>query len=233
MSLGNDFKKIIDKLWDIERFDMCMPDNHGGLAYVLDRTYESERYSQIYNRLLALANDDTANEFAMYVCELSIELAREDASYDKEDLKLTEGYFDVSKEMYEKGTIFIFGIVHENYYPDWFYVLFGSYIPLERMKRELAVKNALEENGYSKEQAELLYSKLLEQDDILRELYYYVKTGKMSTFSPCTAKKLSAQHLRETICKNPIEAYLYLVYLREYPEQALAEYKMKMSDKKT
>ncbi|MBQ2882315.1 MAG: hypothetical protein IJE43_00855 [Alphaproteobacteria bacterium] len=233
MSLGVDFKNLIDKLWNIERFNMWLPDEHGAIAYVLDRTYDTDKYSYIYDNLVKLAKDDTANDFAMYVCELTLELARSDSSYKPKDIEKMEQYYQVCRSKFDSGTLFTFSLVIDAYFPNWFFELFGSYIPLEKTKRELAIKSALEKEGYSKEQIELVYAKLIKQYDIIGELYYYVKTGKMKTFSPCTAKKISAKHLCETICKNPIEAYLFLVYLRECPEQALSEYKERISDVKS
>ena len=76
MSLGSNFLTLIDKLWDVDRFDMWLSNMHGIIAYVLDRLWGTEQYQQAYDRLMSLSNNDTANEFAMYVCDLLLQCAK-------------------------------------------------------------------------------------------------------------------------------------------------------------
>ena len=229
MSLGSNFLTLIDKLWDVDRFDMWLSNMHGIIAYVLDRLWGTEQYQQAYDRLMSLSNNDTANEFAMYVCDLLLQCAKKDPKCKLKDIEAMERTYILDKDDYEDGALSTFGLLREEYFPDWFFELFGVYYPLEKMKREIAIKDAIENAGYSKDQSDLLYNKVAEQFDIVGELYYYVKTGRMKVFEPCTAERISAVHLYETICKTPLEAYLFLVYLREYPEQALAEYKKRIN----
>lgn len=233
MSLGSNFMELINILWDIEQFDMWIPQEHSTLAYLLDRLYDTERYEKVYNDLLSFAKRNRPNEFALRVSEEVLMAAKSDERYSAEDIEGLENILKSQRLFYDEEALSGFGIVEEKYIPKWFFELFHSYMKLEETKREVAVIRFIEQQGYSKEQAQVLYKKLYAQYGILNELYFYIKNNRLMSFFPITVESISAKQLCETICKTPFEAYMFLVYLREYPEQALSEYKERASDMKT
>ena len=71
MSLGNDFMELINLLWEIEEFDMWLPKEHGSLAYLLDKLYDTDEYKEKYETMCLLANEKKSNELALMIsCEI-------------------------------------------------------------------------------------------------------------------------------------------------------------------
>lgn len=233
MSLGSDFIEIIELLWDVEQFNMWIPQEHSTLAYLLDRLYNTEQYDKVYNDLLSFAKRNKPNEFALRVSEEVLKAAKLDSRYSAEDIKKLENNLVSQRMFYDEESLSDFGIVKEKYVPRWFFELFYSYMKLEETKRELAIIGFIGQQGYSKEQSQKLYKRIYSQYDILNELYFYIKNSRLMSYYPITVESISAEQLCETICKTPFEAYMFLVYLREYPEQALLEYEERTSDMKT
>ena len=229
MSLGNDFLELVSLLWEIEEFDMWIPKEHGSLAYLMDRLYGTSEYVEKYDKIKTFATEKNANELANYIsCEI-VAVAQNDNTIGESDKLNLDAMLVRQRKNYEDNALTGFGIVQEKYMPNWFFEIFSGYIKLEEAKRETLILQYCKAEQMSQEQAEEAYKKLSTQYDLLNEFYFYVKNKKFKTYYPRTVKKLSAKHLYETICNTPLSAYLYLVYLREEPEKALAEYEDKIS----
>lgn len=233
MNLKNDFLQLINAMWDIEQFDMWVPREHGSAAYLLDRLYYTEEYQSRYDELYSLVKNKQANEFAMKATTYIVELAQKDERYSKEDLLDLDILYKQQKEDYDNEEMFGIGIVNQKFMPDWFFELFHGYIGLEKLKIENSVIEycQLKENKSIKE-ADELFEQLASAPDILNEFYFFTKNDRFTTFYPLTENQLSAEELCNTIGLTPLEAYLYLVYLRNEPTKARAEYEERLSNLK-
>ncbi len=231
MSLGNDFLELINLLWEIEEFDMWLPKEHGSLAYLMERLYGTDAYAEKYDKLKSLATEKKANELANYIsCEI-LASAQNDNTISESDKLNLEAMLVRQQKNYKDKALTGFGIIQEKYMPDWFFEIFSSYIMLEETKRETLILLYCKNEGMNQEQANEAYKRLSTQYDLLNEFYFYVKNKRFKNHYPRTVKKLSAKSLYETICDTPLAAYLYLVYLREDPEKAFAEYHVKLNNK--
>jgi hypothetical protein len=229
MNLGNDFMELISLLWDIEQFDMWIPREHGSIAYLLDRLSLTSLYQEKYEELYALAQSKNANEFAMKATIEIFEVSKEDKRISDKDRSDLECVFAQQKRDYKDQRMFGVGIVKQKYMPDWFFELFHGYIKLEEIKREVAIINYCKsEAKMTQEEAEETYNKLDSCYDILNEFYFFVRSKKFKTFYPITEGQITAQQLYETICPTPLDAYLYLIYLRKERDKALSEYKTRL-----
>lgn len=234
MTLGNDFLNLISLMWDIERFNMWIPRQHGSVAYLLDRLILTDRYQQTYDELYALAKNGEADEFAMRATIVIMELSKADSRYSDEDMAYMERWLERQKEAYEEKRMTGVAAVRDQYIPDWFFELFHGYIKLEEIKRETDVITYFQSEGnMTREQSIAAYEELYEDCyDILNELHFFIKNGRFKAFNPTTAKKISAKQLYETICETPLEAYLFLVRLRKEPDKALLEYNERIAESK-
>lgn len=222
MSLGNDFLQLIEKLWDIEQFNMWNPKEHSSLAYLLDRSADSPRYRENYEKWLLLAQNGEFNEFAWTVVQAELDACRGDERISEEEITALEDFREWLRESYEDGCLSAFGLIKEEYVPDWFFELFGTYIKLEELKREDAVTGYLmKECSMSEKRAQTNYDKLYQHYDILNEFYFYVRRGRYKSYNPIRVKGYTAQQLEESTYLSPAGAYNYLVSLRERPEEAL------------
>jgi len=225
---GNDFIELKDLLYEIEEIDMWIPKEHGALAYLLDKLYEKEDYEEKYLKMVSLAKEKKGQDLALMIsCEI-VDICKNDKNFTDEDIKNLEEMLIRQKRNYEDKVLNGFGIVPDKYIPDWFFELFHGYIKLDQLKMENAiVEHCKEQCNMSYEQAKNVFNKIRSQYDIVNEFYFYVINKKFKTFYPRTVQGISAKQLYETICKTPLDAYLYMVYLREEPEKALKEFNEK------
>lgn len=229
MSFGNDFLELISVMWDIEQFDMWIPREHGSVAYLLDRLSLTDNYKKKYDELYALAKNKNANEFAMKATLEIVELSKMDARVSEEDIRDLELIFAQQEEDYRNQKMLGVGIVKQKYMPDWFFELFHGYITLEKLKRETAILKYCElTENKSKEEAKEIYEKLESCSDILNEFYFFIKNERFKSFYPIAEENLTAHILCESLDLSPLEGYLYLMFIRKEPENALAEYKAKL-----
>ena len=132
------------------------------------------------------------------------------------------------KKDYEHKVMCGYGFVYEKHMPDWFFALFGPYIEFEELQKKHRVINHCVSSGkMTREQAEEFFERIYIQYDLLNELYFFLRHGKLQTFYPQTVVKISAQMVIDKMGKTPLEAYEFLVRLRENydnPEDILAEY---------
>ena len=225
MSLATDFLDLISLMWDIEQFNMWLPVHHGSIAYLLDGLYETDEYRSVYDELYALAKEKDANEFAMKATLKIAELCKADQRYTESDLADLEKRLANQKRNYDGKKMFGVAMIKEKYMPDWFFAMFEGYINLEKIKMETAVLTYCQEKeNKTKEEANEIFARLNSCFDLLNEFYFYVKNGRFTTFYPITDGGLTAEEISNTIGITPLDAYLYLVYIRKDREKALAEY---------
>lgn len=226
MSLGNDFLKLINELWDIEQFDMWNPKEHSAIAYLLDQSYSSEAYQGDYIKWLSLAQRKEFNEFAWEISQAIVNACKKDKRIGEEEIEDLEELLDWQHMDYDSKCLSGFGLVKEKYVPEWFFELFHSYIKLEETKREnMVMEYLVKKCSMTEKRARDAYDKLHTQHDILNEFYFYVRNERFVTFSPITVEGISAQQLHKTTYLSPIGAYNYLIYLRESPMKALEDLK--------
>lgn len=230
MNLGSDFLECIELLWDIEEFNMWFPKEHGSLAYVMDRWSLTDTYQEKVDKLKTLIKSKDANEIVLYICCEIVSAAQKDNAVSEPDKANLAEFLVSYRKIYEERALSGFGIVQQEYMPDWFFEIFPGYFKLEEAKRETLILQYCKSEQMTQEQAEEAYKKLSTQYDLLNEFYFYVKNKRFKAYSPKTVEGIPAKHLYETICDTPLSAYLYLVYLREEPEKALEEYKTKMAN---
>lgn len=224
MSLGNDFLSLIDALWDVEEFNMWNPRAHSSIAYVFDRLYGSEKFSEKYSHWLMLAQTKDYNEFAWEISNATLEAYKADARISGFDVEYMEEVVASQRKLYPLKQLYVFGFVDEKYVPDWFFALFHVYMKAEEAKRDSMIMGYLTKQcDMSDKRAGEALHKLAAHFDILTEFYYFVKNRRFKKVHPITAEGLSAQSLNESTYLSPIGAYNYLIYLREEPEEALAD----------
>lgn len=226
MSVGNDYLGLIAELWNMEQLDMWNPKEHSSLAYLLDRSFSQTEYPAQYAHWLSLAKSRDLNEFAWSVSQAIVLVSKQDSRISEGELADLDRLLALQRTRYMAKRLSGFGFVKDKYVPDWFFELFGAYMPLEELKRENAVIGYLKSAcGMSEHRAEDAYRKLSMHDDILNEFYFYVKNRRFPSFDPVTAEGFSAQQLVDSTYLAPLGAYNYLIYLREAPEEALADLK--------
>jgi molecular chaperone GrpE (heat shock protein) len=227
--LGGDFLEFIALLWEIEEFNLWNPHEHGSLAYLMDRWRLTDAYQEKVDKLRTLIHSKNASEIALYIsCEI-VSAAHEDDAISEADRARLDANLVIQQKNYEDGELARFGIIQKKYMPNWFFEIFSGYVTLEEARRETLILQHCKAEQMTQEEAKEAYKKLATQWDILNEFYFYVKNKRFKTFHPRTVEGIPAKHLYETICDTPLSAYLYLVYLREDPEKALAEYEEKMA----
>lgn len=229
MSLRSDFLECIALLWEIEEFNLWAPHEHGSLAYLMDRWSLTAAYQYKVERLRTLIYSKNASEIALYIsCEI-VSAAHKDDAISEADRASLDANLVIQQKNYAYKGLSRFGIVQEKYMPDWFFEIFSGYFKLAKAKRETLILQYCKSEQMTQEQAKEAYKKLSTQVDLLNEFYFYVKNKRFKAHYPRTVHGIPAKHLYETICDTPLSAYLYLVYLREEPEKALAEYEEKIA----
>lgn len=219
-----DLLTLLDLLWNIEEFRMWHPQFHWTLAYVLDRLKTSDYYEEEFLKLEHLAAEKDYNEFAWTVEKLVVNIAENDNSIPasekdrlKLELKLTEG-------LYRSGILRNYGIVLDKYVPDWFFALYGVYSELEDLKcKNAVIANCMDESGMTLEDAYNTYDRLKKNTSLLFEFSFYARTGKMVSRFPIKVCHYSAKMIADMTGLSPLGAYLYLIYIIENHEEALAK----------
>lgn len=227
-SLGNDFLKLIDVLWEIKEFNMFNSLFHLSIAYVLDNLYDTDEYVQKYNQLFQLAQDKKFNEFSWEFTRICTDMVKKDKRTTKDDIDFYNKQLEIEEKIYKTGKLTLFGlkgiIKAEKYAPNWFFQLFHSYMPLKIQKIENTIINYLKANhSMSQERAKKSYDKLYKHLDLLNEYYHYINSKEFPSLYPKTVQLITAKQLYETERLSALGAYNYLIYLREKPEEALKD----------
>lgn len=222
MGLGSDFLKLITAMWDIEEFNMWLPDEHAAIAYLFDRCYHTEGFREKFEYWLSLAEKKDYNEFSWVISQAIFDACKEDPQFDSEEIEDMEKQLQWQKADYDDHDLAGVGFVKPQYVPDWFYAFFNEYYRLEELKRETAILEYLQEEcSMSAKRSKEAYEKLASQLDILNEFYFYVKNRRFLAYEPITVKGISAEQLHNTTYLSPVGAYNFLIYLRESPDEAL------------
>ena len=79
--------------------------------------------------------------------------------------------------------------------------------------------------GKNQEYAKKAYEKLCKYQDIRNEFYNYVMNEEFPKENIIKCEGYSAEELCNTTILKPLGAYNYLIYLRDNPEEALANLK--------
>lgn len=79
--------------------------------------------------------------------------------------------------------------------------------------------------GKNQEYAKKAYEKLCKYQDIRNEFYNYVMNEEFPKENMIKVEGYTAKELCNTTILNPLGAYNYLIYLRDNPEEALANLK--------
>lgn len=77
----------------------------------------------------------------------------------------------------------------------------------------------------SQTRAEKAYEKIAKYVDIREEFYQYIMNDEAFTPNPIKVEGFTAQYLVDNYLLSVLGAYNYLIYLREMPEEALADLK--------
>lgn len=78
---------------------------------------------------------------------------------------------------------------------------------------------------FSQTRAEKAYEKIAKHADIRKEFYQYIMNDEAFTPNPIKVEGFTAQYLVDNYPFSVLGAYNYLIYLREMPEEALADLK--------
>ena len=197
-----EFMRLIDALWSVWEFDMWNPKEHLSVAYVMDRLDDSDDLQRICSRWISMAQDQEFNELAWNIWNKEVELSENDARIPPEQKKLYRESLVLAERMYSQNRLTVFGIISKEYAPDWFWEVFGAYIPLREEDRRLTV---------------------IQYSDLLNEFCYFIRTGNFKRLDPivATSRKISAEQLCMTTRLTPLGAYNYMISLRETPQRAL------------
>lgn len=226
MSVQSDFLRLINELWEVEQINMWNPKAHLALAYLLDQTYGNDDYESNYAQWMQLIRDRDFNEFSWAISLACVNASKTDARIDTREIEEMEGVLLWEKSDYDQQRLARFGVVDEDYAPDWFWEMFGSYIKLEELKRETAVKAYfMKECAMSEKRAQDSYLKLYKHFDLFNEFYYFIKNDRFISYNPAIAEGFTAQQLHEATYLTPLGAYNYMIYLRESPKEALEDLK--------
>lgn len=219
-----EFMRLIDALWSVWEFDMWNPKEHLSVAYVMDRLDDSDDLQRICSRWISMAQDQEFNELAWNIWNKEVELSENDDRIPPEQKKLYRESLALAERMYSQNRLTVFGIISKEYAPDWFWEVFGTYIPLREEDRRLTVIQYCEDNNFmTVAQAEKQYNKLEKHSDLLNEFCYFIRTGNFKRLDPivATSRKISAEQLCMTTRLTPLGAYNYMISLRETPQRAL------------
>lgn len=163
---------------------------------------------------------------AWEISQNTVAVCKADDRFSKAEIDQLEKMLAWQKADYESRQLSGFGLVKEKYVPNWFFEIFNGYIKLGEAKRDHAIKDyLLKECSMSEKRAQDTLSKLSSQTDILNEFYFYVRNRKFASFNPVTVEGLSEKQLKDTTYLSPVGAYNFLIYLRESPDEALADLK--------
>lgn len=216
MKLQTDFLNLINLLWDFEQYNMWLPANHGSIAYLLDRLYNTEEYQPTYDHLYMLAQQKQENEFGMQTALKMFKLCQNDNRYTKEHLVELNKRLANQQHNYENGHVFGVAMIKERYMPDWFFAIFAEYINKEKEKMKNAIiEYCKSQEQQSDEEAKMTFEKLSSCFDILVEFYFYVKNNRFTTFFPISDGGITAQYAMEILEVKPSEAYLHLMNVRK------------------
>ncbi len=229
----NDFLTLIAELWDVEQFNMWNPEEHSALAYLFDRSFDNPNYHTEYKRWMRLARKKKFNKFAWTISKAIVSACMKDERISQSDKDNLVMLLKDQKRDCKDHCLSGFGLVEEEYVPEWFFELFEHYFGLEELKRENALVAYMEnECSMSANKAKEVYQMFYDEHyDILNEFYFYVKNNRFTTFNPIAVKGFSAQRLVESYGLSPFGAYNFLVYLRESPDAALVDLRKGLPEK--
>ena len=222
MSVADDLLKLVEELWDIEQFNMWNPQEHSALAYLLDGAIKESDYQEKYDKWFSLAQEKKFNEFAWEISKGILDVAKADTRFTASARASLEEAVKWQKDDYQSNCLSGFGIVREEYIPDWFFIVFDGYMQLKEIeKKDAIVEYCIKECAMTEKDALETYQVLNMHYDLLNELYFYVQNKRFLTFEPITVEGISAQQLSFASDLSPVDAYKFLIFLREYPEEAI------------
>lgn len=230
MSKQSDFLELMTLLWNVEELDMCYSKEHIPLAFLIDRLYGTIGYKDLYQKWMSLAENGDFNEFVWSILQTVLSVTKYDSSLDANTRRQIEVLVESSKPEYDDQELCVMGILSESFAPDWFWEIYEAYMDLEDIKRKNVVKSyMIEVAGSDPVKAEENYKKMYDDHhDIFNEFYFFVRNKRFKSFYPITAKGYTAKFLHENASLSPLDAFNYLIYLRESPEKATAELKFKL-----
>ena len=224
MSIQNDYLELYHAFDELEQFNLWDPKEALTLSYILDRLYPTSRYESKIKQWKELAEDGQFNDLAWDLVQTEQELAQADPSISEKAKDYINRWASSSEKDYRNDELGQFGYVNKENAPDWFWVLYGAFTPLEEMKYETSiVKCCMEQGAMDHAQAEEIFQGISKHYDLYRELYFYSKNGRLRTWYPAHAKRQTAQDIIDRTGLSPIGAYRYMLYLKHQPEEALAK----------
>ena len=222
MSVADDLLKLVEELWDIEQFNMWNPREHSALAYLLDGAIKENDYQEKYDKWFSLAREKKFNEFAWEISKGILEVGKADQRLTANALTSLEEAVKWQEDDYQSNCLSGFGIVNEEYIPDWFFVVFDGYMQLKEMeKKDEIIEYSIKECSMTEDEALETYNILSLHYDLLNEFYFFVQNKRFVEYEPITVDGISAEQLVNVSDLSPIDAYKFLIYLREYPEEAM------------
>lgn len=232
MSIGQDFLALIERLWQVETLNMWDPQEHTTLAYVLDQRATTSEYDQVIRQWNALLDKKDTNQFAWSVIEQLDCCVQGDESFTQKEKEQMTRWKKAKELAYIDHCISGVGFIQENHAPSWFFQLFHVYMVAQKHKRELQVMDYLTNScQLSQGRATASYEKLLKHPDILNEFAFYIQEGRFKECYPITAQGYSARNLNESTKLTVLGAYNFLIYLREFPAEAVQRLKAGLPNK--
>ena len=224
MSLGSDFLKLTNALWNVEAYNMWNPKEHLTIAYVLDRMYGTKGYDTVFNHWIGLATEEDFNTLSWDIWNAAISQAEKDRNIPREKIETYQKGKKLAERFYNAKKLSTFGVISEEYAPKWFWELFHSYISVKELAREnRVIQYCISMCSMNLKQAKETFVKLYGHYDLLNEFYFFLERGRFKMHNPVTVSNqmITAKQLVETGGFSPLEAYEILIDMRENPAKAL------------
>lgn len=219
MSLGKDYLELINLMWDIEEIDTWKPLTHLNLAYVIDKLVKTDDYISYVENWKKLAENKECNKLCWSITNKTYEFVFQDERFSEDEKNNWKKLYSLCETQYNESCCFsitVLGFGDEKYAPEWFMDLFNSYMPLKEFERDKAIKDYCKnECGLSDEETKEAFAKISRWYDIHNEFYFFVKNKRFKKWSPVTVEAIPAEEIYNSTNLNPLEAYLFLLHLRE------------------
>lgn len=107
-------------------------------------------------------------------------------------------------------------------------VLNKKYLALSgNSKEEMLCRYVMRQYGYSEKRTKIMIDRMMQYNDIFEEFFNYARIGKFQKKDKSKTEVCgyTAEKLNRDFNLSPLGAYNYLVYLKEEPQQAVADLK--------
>ena len=136
-SQKQDIRMMMDLLWNTGHFDMTNKNECYSLAYTIEQMKlqcSEGEYERLLEDWLHLIGRQSYNALGMFLAFQTACMITRDETFTAEEVLIVASKYDEIRDEFSSGKVKHFGILDENYAPEWFKEILPSYIAAKQGK---------------------------------------------------------------------------------------------------